>query len=193
MPKQSRSFSRAIRSTRPTSSGFHGHTILHRPAERRTWQIGDGALLARRLGDRCRRRFPLRPMSPPAARARRWRRSITPRSPPALPKPLAVLNLGGVANVTWIGSGGSADGGRHPRLRHRPRQCADRRLGAAPYRRGSRSRRRAGRRRTRPRRRMSRAFSQRPFSPASRRNRSTATIFATPCPRVFRWQTAPPP
>src|SRR5437763_11821429 len=22
--------------------GFHGHTILHRPAERRTWQIGDG-------------------------------------------------------------------------------------------------------------------------------------------------------
>src|SRR5579862_9396371 len=24
--------------------GFHGHTILHRPAERRTWQIGDGAL-----------------------------------------------------------------------------------------------------------------------------------------------------
>ena len=30
--------------------GFHGHTILHRPAERRTWQIGDGALLASRLG-----------------------------------------------------------------------------------------------------------------------------------------------
>ncbi|MBV9584814.1 MAG: anhydro-N-acetylmuramic acid kinase, partial [Alphaproteobacteria bacterium] len=30
--------------------GFHGHTILHRPAERRTWQIGDGALLARLTG-----------------------------------------------------------------------------------------------------------------------------------------------
>src|SRR5271154_5885925 len=30
--------------------GFHGHTILHRPAERRTWQIGDGALLARLVG-----------------------------------------------------------------------------------------------------------------------------------------------
>src|SRR5438552_15360510 len=28
--------------------GFHGHTILHRPAERRSWQLGDGALLARR-------------------------------------------------------------------------------------------------------------------------------------------------
>src|SRR5579862_9027412 len=30
--------------------GFHGHTILHRPAERRTWQIGNGALLARLTG-----------------------------------------------------------------------------------------------------------------------------------------------
>src|SRR5579872_6863324 len=30
--------------------GFHGHTILHAPAERRTWQIGDGALLARLTG-----------------------------------------------------------------------------------------------------------------------------------------------
>src|SRR5947209_5704837 len=30
--------------------GFHGHTILHRPAERRTWQIGDGASLARLAG-----------------------------------------------------------------------------------------------------------------------------------------------
>ena len=26
--------------------GFHGHTIAHRPEERMTWQIGDGALLA---------------------------------------------------------------------------------------------------------------------------------------------------
>ncbi|MGH7093546.1 MAG: anhydro-N-acetylmuramic acid kinase, partial [Stellaceae bacterium] len=30
--------------------GFHGHTILHQPAVRRTWQIGDGALLARLTG-----------------------------------------------------------------------------------------------------------------------------------------------
>src|SRR5947209_2353919 len=30
--------------------GFHGHTILHRPEQRRTWQIGDGALLARLTG-----------------------------------------------------------------------------------------------------------------------------------------------
>src|SRR3546814_2969718 len=32
--------------------GFHGHTILHRPQERRTWQIGDGALLADRKSTR---------------------------------------------------------------------------------------------------------------------------------------------
>ena len=30
--------------------GFHGQTILHRPEQRWTWQIGDGALLARLTG-----------------------------------------------------------------------------------------------------------------------------------------------
>ncbi len=82
--------------------GFHGHTILHRPAERRTWQIGDGALLARRLGLDVVADFrsadvaaggqgaPLAPLFHSALAA-------------TLPKPLAVLNIGGVANVTWIG------------------------------------------------------------------------------------------
>jgi anhydro-N-acetylmuramic acid kinase len=84
--------------------GFHGHTILHRPAERRTWQIGDGALLARRLGVEVVADFrsadvaaggegaPLAPLFHAALAA-------------PLPKPLAVLNIGGVANVTWIGEG----------------------------------------------------------------------------------------
>jgi anhydro-N-acetylmuramic acid kinase len=85
--------------------GMHGHTILHRPAERRTWQLGDGGWLARRLGIDVVADFrsadvaaggegaPLAPLFHAALAA-------------ALPKPLAVLNLGGVANVTWIGSGG---------------------------------------------------------------------------------------
>src|SRR6202012_5756862 len=30
--------------------GFHGQTILHRPAQRWTWQIGNGALLAKLTG-----------------------------------------------------------------------------------------------------------------------------------------------
>src|SRR6266436_3963404 len=83
--------------------GFHGHTILHRPAERRTWQLGDGALLARLLGLDVVADFrsadvaaggegaPLAPLLHAALAA-------------ALPKPLAVLNIGGVANVTWVGA-----------------------------------------------------------------------------------------
>src|ERR1700730_1800308 len=86
--------------------GFHGHTILHRPAERRTWQIGDGALLARLTGIDVVAEFrsadvaaggqgaPLAPLYHAALAGK-------------LPKPVAVLNLGGVGNVTWIGE--SAD------------------------------------------------------------------------------------
>jgi len=85
--------------------GFHGHTILHSPAERRTWQLGNGALLARLLGLNVIADFraadvaaggegaPLAPLFH-AALAR------------PLPKPIAVLNIGGVANVTWIGRAG---------------------------------------------------------------------------------------
>jgi len=84
--------------------GFHGHTILHRPQERCTWQIGDGALLARLTRTDVIADFrsadvaaggegaPLAPLYH-AARAS------------ALSKPVAVLNLGGVGNVTWIGAG----------------------------------------------------------------------------------------
>jgi anhydro-N-acetylmuramic acid kinase len=90
--------------TEPDVVGLHGHTILHRPAQRRTWQIGDGALLAHRLGLDVVADFrsadvgaggegaPLAPLFHAALAA-------------GLPKPLAVLNLGGVANVTWIGEG----------------------------------------------------------------------------------------
>lgn len=83
--------------------GFHGHTILHRPRERRTWQIGDGALLARLTGIDvvCDLRSndvaqggqgaPLAPLYHAALC-----RDLEP--------PLAVLNIGGVANLTWIGA-----------------------------------------------------------------------------------------
>jgi len=83
--------------------GFHGHTILHRPDQRRTWQIGDGALLARLTGLAVVADFrsadvaaggegaPFAPLFHAALAS-------------ALAKPLAVLNLGGVGNVTWIGA-----------------------------------------------------------------------------------------
>ena len=85
--------------------GVHGHTILHHPAKRRTWQLGDGALLARLVGLDVVTDFrsadvaeggegaPLAPLYHAALAA-------------ALPKPLAILNIGGVANVTWIGERG---------------------------------------------------------------------------------------
>jgi anhydro-N-acetylmuramic acid kinase len=84
--------------------GFHGHTILHEPENRRTLQIGDGALLARITGCDVVGDFrsadiaaggegaPLAPLYHAALAA-------------PLEKPLAVLNLGGVGNVTWIGPG----------------------------------------------------------------------------------------
>lgn len=86
--------------------GFHGHTILHRPKQRRTWQIGDGAALAARLGLPVVNDFrsadvaaggqgaPLAPVYHAALAA-------------DLPKPIAVLNLGGVGNATWIGDRGA--------------------------------------------------------------------------------------
>jgi len=89
--------------------GFHGHTILHRPQEGRTWQIGDGALLAAETGIDVVADLrsndvalggegaPLVPLYQAALAA-------------GLERPLAVVNIGGVANVTWIGPG--PDGGQ---------------------------------------------------------------------------------
>lgn len=86
--------------------GFHGQTILHDPERRRTWQIGDGPLLARRTGIDVVNDFrsddvaaggqgaPLAPILHDALAG-------------GLDRPLAVLNLGGVGNVTWIGDEGS--------------------------------------------------------------------------------------
>lgn len=85
--------------------GFHGQTVLHEPEKGRTWQIGDGRLLARLTGIDTVSDFrsadvaaggqgaPFVPLYHQALAA-------------ALPeRPLAVLNLGGVGNVTWIGAG----------------------------------------------------------------------------------------
>jgi len=86
--------------------GFHGHTILHRPAEGRTWQIGDGARLARALGIDVVCDFRANDVAQggegaPLAPVFHAMRAA------GLARPLAVLNIGGVANVTWIGSEGT--------------------------------------------------------------------------------------
>ena len=82
--------------------GFHGHTILHRPAERRTWQIGNGALLASRLGLDVVADFRSADVAAGgegAPLAQLFHAALAAN----FPKPVAVLNIGGVANVTWIG------------------------------------------------------------------------------------------
>ncbi|WP_029007705.1 anhydro-N-acetylmuramic acid kinase [Azospirillum halopraeferens] len=86
--------------------GFHGHTILHAPAERRTWQIGNGALLARLTGIAVVDDFRTADVSSGgegAPLAPLYHRALAA----GLETPLAVLNLGGVGNLTWIGGDGS--------------------------------------------------------------------------------------
>ena len=83
--------------------GFHGHTIVHRPEEAITWQIGDGALLAERtginvIGDLRSRDLAAGGQGAPLAPL--YHAALA--SP--LDRPLAVLNLGGVGNVTWLGA-----------------------------------------------------------------------------------------
>ncbi len=86
--------------------GFHGQTILHRPGERWTWQIGDGALLAKLTGIAVVNDFrsadvkaggqgaPLVPLY----------HAALVREAKALTPPIAMINIGGVANVTYVGT-----------------------------------------------------------------------------------------
>jgi anhydro-N-acetylmuramic acid kinase len=85
-----------------TVIGFHGHTILHAPEQRRTWQIGDGALLAAETGidvvcDMRARDVAEGGQGAPLAPLYHAALAL------GLAKPVAVLNLGGVGNLTWIG------------------------------------------------------------------------------------------
>ncbi|SDZ37900.1 anhydro-N-acetylmuramic acid kinase [Jannaschia faecimaris] len=86
--------------------GFHGQTLAHDPANRRTHQAGDGAVLAEVL------EIPVvwdfrttdvtlggegAPLAPAYHHAcARWIGAT---------EPLAILNLGGVGNLTWIDPG----------------------------------------------------------------------------------------
>jgi anhydro-N-acetylmuramic acid kinase len=87
--------------------GFHGQTVLHRPEARLTVQLGDGKALARQLRtpvvydfraadmDAGGQGAPLVPV---------FHRALADAA--GLERPVAVLNLGGVANATLIGSDG---------------------------------------------------------------------------------------
>ena len=88
--------------------GFHGHTTLHRPQDRLTVQIGDAAMLTSQTGIDVIADFRANDVAQGGEGA-----PFAPLFHLAvsgdLEKPLAVLNIGGVANVTWIGEGGTAE------------------------------------------------------------------------------------
>ena len=83
--------------------GFHGQTVLHRPEHRLTVQIGDGEALARSIGVPVV--FDLRAADVAAGGQGA---PLVPVFHRALvetldrPRPVAVLNVGGVANVTYV-------------------------------------------------------------------------------------------
>lgn len=90
--------------------GFHGQTLTHRPDRGWTWQLGDGGRLAGQTGIAVVNDFrtadvaaggegaPLVPLYHAALLARSRKHDV-----------VAVLNIGGVANVTWVSFGN--DGG----------------------------------------------------------------------------------
>ncbi|TYO88494.1 anhydro-N-acetylmuramic acid kinase [Oceanicella actignis] len=83
--------------------GFHGQTVAHAPDQGWTWQLGDGAALARALGVPVAWDFRSADM-----RAGGQGAPLAPFFHFALARmigadaPLAFLNLGGVGNVTWV-------------------------------------------------------------------------------------------
>lgn len=86
--------------------GFHGQTVIHKPQMRLTVQVGDGPALSRRVGIPVVYDFrqadieaggqgaPLVPV---------FHRAIVGAI--ERPHPVAVLNIGGVANVTFVNGG----------------------------------------------------------------------------------------
>ena len=82
--------------------GFHGHTITHDPVNKFTWQLGTGSYLAACTGldviaDFRKADLALGGEGAPLAPAYHCALARD------LPRPVVILNLGGVANVTWIG------------------------------------------------------------------------------------------
>ncbi len=97
-----------VDAVRVTLVGFHGQTVFHAPGRRLTVQIGDGAALARRLGIAVVHDFraadvaaggqgaPLVPI---------FHRALVRAA--GLSGDVAVVNIGGVANVTLVKADGS--------------------------------------------------------------------------------------
>ena len=87
--------------------GFHGQTVLHRPEQKLTVQVGDGAELARRLGMRVvydMRAADVAAGGQGAPLVPIYHRALVMAAD--LELPVGVLNLGGVANLTLVRQSG---------------------------------------------------------------------------------------
>jgi len=91
--------------------GFHGQTILHRPDEGWTWQMGDGQLLANETGIAVVDDFRSAdvaaggqgaPFAPLYHQALIENDGVSQES-----YPVAILNIGGISNVTWMDGTGT--------------------------------------------------------------------------------------
>ncbi len=82
--------------------GFHGQTVIHDPTQFLTWQIGDCQRLANETGVNV-----VGDMRQADVKAGGQGAPLLPLCHRAfaslIDKPIAVLNMGGVANLTWLG------------------------------------------------------------------------------------------
>ena len=92
---------------RPDLVGFHGQTVLHRPDQALTVQLGDGGLLARETGLAVvhdMRANDMRHGGQGAPLVPAYHAAVA-HSLPAIYAdgfPVAFVNIGGISNVTWV-------------------------------------------------------------------------------------------
>jgi anhydro-N-acetylmuramic acid kinase len=82
--------------------GFHGHTVRHVASEQICWQISNPWLLAEKTGMRVVsdfRRHDVAVGGQGAPLVAMFHRALFAKAP----RPTIILNLGGVANITWLG------------------------------------------------------------------------------------------
>ncbi|MEM6466506.1 MAG: anhydro-N-acetylmuramic acid kinase, partial [Pseudomonadota bacterium] len=94
---------RAAQGLSASIAGFHGQTLAHAPHEQRSFQLGDGAALAQALGMPVVwdfRTADLKSGGQGAPLAPIYHHALARLG--GLAEPVVFLNIGGVANVTWL-------------------------------------------------------------------------------------------
>lgn len=90
--------------------GFHGQTVLHRPDEALTVQIGDGALLAQELGvdvvyDMRANDMVFGGQGAPLIPV--YHAALSANLPQTCESPVVFVNIGGISNLTFVGGDGT--------------------------------------------------------------------------------------